>query len=141
MVGLLNWELWAQAGHIAFTCQALVVVDGEDISGRRRELHGQMGGGDDNAEGVEGRVAHEDIVRCWRVDDKEADENGFGLGSVTKHAVKVNVAAGGHLLARKDIDWFVIWDHGGIRELEFLIGGPIENVNRAAMVDKDFLKA
>ena len=43
MVGLLNWELWEQAGHVAFACQALVAVDGEDVTGRRRELHGQMG--------------------------------------------------------------------------------------------------
>ena len=57
MVGLLNWELWAQAGHVAFACQALVAMDSEDIAGRRRELHGQMGGGDNNAEGVEGRTA------------------------------------------------------------------------------------
>jgi len=57
VVGLLNWELWAQAGHVAFACQALVAMDSEDIAGRRRELHGQMGGGDNNAEGVEGRTA------------------------------------------------------------------------------------
>jgi len=57
------------------------------------------------------------------IDDKEVDGNGFGLGSVTKHGVKVNVAAGGHLFARKAIDWFVIWDHGGVWELKFLIGG------------------
>ena len=42
MVGLLNWKLWAQAGHVAFACQALVTVDGEDVTGRRRELHGQV---------------------------------------------------------------------------------------------------
>jgi len=40
MVGLLDWELWSQAGHVAFTCQALVVVDGKDDAGRGRELHG-----------------------------------------------------------------------------------------------------
>ena len=57
MVGLLNWELWVQAGHVVFVCQAFVTVDGEDVAGRRRELHGQMGGGDDSAEGVEGRTA------------------------------------------------------------------------------------
>jgi len=32
-----------QAGHVAFVCQALVAVDGEDVTGRRRELHGQVG--------------------------------------------------------------------------------------------------
>jgi len=55
VVGLLNWKLWAQVGHVAFACQALVAVDGEDVTGRRRELHGQVGGGDDNAKGVEGQ--------------------------------------------------------------------------------------
>jgi len=104
-----------------------------------RELHGQMGGGDDSVESVERRTTQEDIVGCGRVDDKEADGNGFGLGSVTKHGVKVDVAAGGYLFTRKAIDWFVIWDHGNVRKLEFLIGGLVENVNRAALVDKDFL--
>jgi len=57
VVGLLNRELWAQAGHVAFTCQALVAMDGKDVIGRRRELHGEVGGGDDSAKGVEGRTA------------------------------------------------------------------------------------
>jgi len=52
--------------------------------------------------------------------------------------VKVDVAAGRNLFAREAIDWFVVWDHGRIRELELLIGGPVENVNRATLVDKDF---
>jgi len=56
-----------------------------------------------------------------------------------KHGVKVNVAAGGYLFARKTIDWFVIRDHSSVRELEFLVGGLVENVNGAALVDKDFL--
>jgi len=139
VVGLLNWELWAQAGHVPFACQALVVVDGEDVTGRRRKLHGQVGGGDDSAKGVEGRTAEEEIVGCWRVDDKEADWNGFGLGSLTKDGVEVDVAAGGYLFARKAIDWFVIRDHSGVRKLKFLVGGPVKDVNRAALVDKDFL--
>jgi len=53
--------------------------------------------------------------------------------------VKVDVAAGGYFFTREAIDWFVIWNHGSIRKLEFLIGGPVENVNRAALVNKDFL--
>ena len=129
----------AQAGHVPFACQALVVVDGEDVTGRRRKLHGQVGGGDDSAKGVEGRTAEEEIVGCWRVDDKEADWNGFGLGSLTKDGVEVDVAAGGYLFARKAIDWFVIRDHSGVRKLKFLVGGPVKDVNRAALVDKDFL--
>jgi len=114
-------------------------VDGEDVTGRRRELHGQVGGGDNNAKGVEEKTAQENIVGCWHVDDKEADWNGFGLGSLTKHGVKVNVATGGYLFARKAIDWFVIRDHSSVRELKFLVSGPVEDVNRAALVDKDFL--
>ena len=57
----------------------------------------------------------------------------------TKHGVKVDVAAGGNLFAREAIDWFVIWDHGLIWELEFLISGPVENVGRATLADEDFL--
>ena len=53
--------------------------------------------------------------------------------------MEVDVAAGGYLLARKAIDWFVIRDHSSVRELEFLVGGPVEDVDGAALVDKDFL--
>ena len=53
--------------------------------------------------------------------------------------MKVDEVAGGYLFARKVIDWFVIRDHSSVRELEFLIGGLVENVNRVALVDKDFL--
>jgi len=67
------------------------------------------------------------------------DGNGFGLGSIAKHGVKVDVAAGGNLFAREAIYWFVIWDHGYIWELEFLISCLVENVDRAALVDEDFL--
>ena len=139
MVDFLNWELWVQAGHVAFACQALIVVDGEDITRKRRELHGQVGGGDNSAKGVEGRMTQEDIVGCWCVDDKEAKWDGFGLGSVVKHGVKVDVAASGYLFARKAVDWFVIRDHSSVRELEFLVGGPVEDVDGATLVDEDFL--
>ena len=113
-------------------------MDGEDVTGRRRELHGQVGGGDKNAKGVEGRTTEEDIIGCWRVDDKEADWNGFGLGSFAKHGVEVDVAASGYLFARKAIDWFVIRDHSSVRELEFLVGGSVEDVDGAALVEEDF---
>jgi len=53
VVGLLDGELWVQGGHVAFACQALVAVDGEDVTRRGWEFHGQMGGGDDSTEGVE----------------------------------------------------------------------------------------
>jgi len=64
MVGLLDWELWSHAGHVAFACQALVAVDGEDVAGRGRELHGQVRGGNDNAKGIERRMTQEDVVGC-----------------------------------------------------------------------------
>jgi len=87
--------LWAKAGHVAFACKALVVVDGEDVARRGGELHGQMRGGDDGAKGVERGAAKEDIVRCGCVNDEDADKNGLGLWSIMEDCVKVNVAAGG----------------------------------------------
>ena len=98
-----------------------------------------MRGGDDGAEGVERGTAKEDIIRCGCVNDKEADGNGFGLGSVTEDGVKVNVTVCGNLFSRKGIDWFIIRDHGSIWELEFLISFLVEDVNGAALVHKDFL--
>jgi len=135
MVGLLDWELWSQAGHVAFPCQALVVVYGQDVSGWGRKFHGQVRGGDDCAKGIEGRTAQEDVVGCWRVDDKEADLDGFGLGSIPKDGVEVNVAPCGYLFARKAIYWLVIWDHSGVRKLKFLVSGPVEDINKAALIN------
>jgi len=43
------------------------------------------------------------------------------------------------LFAREARDWFVVWDHGSVWEQEFLICGPVEDVDRAALVNKDFL--
>jgi len=43
------------------------------------------------------------------------------------------------LFSRKAIDWFIIRDHGSVWEFEFLICYPGEDVNEAALVDKDFL--
>jgi len=43
------------------------------------------------------------------------------------------------LFSRKAINWFIIRDHGSIWKLEFLICCPVEDVNGAALVDKDFL--
>jgi len=109
-------------------------MDGKDVARRGREFHVQMRGGDDGTEGVERGTAKEDIVGCGRVNIRDTDGNGFSLGSITKHDVKVNVAAGGNLFVREAIDWFVIWDHGSVWELEFLICGPVEDVDRAALV-------
>ena len=43
------------------------------------------------------------------------------------------------MFSRKVIDWFIIRDHGSVWELEFLICYLGEDVNEAALVDKDFL--
>jgi len=51
----------------------LVTVYGQDVTGWGRELHGQVRGGDDYAKCIKGRTAQEDVVRCWRIDNKEAD--------------------------------------------------------------------
>jgi len=53
--------------------------------------------------------------------------------------VEVDIATGGYLFAREALDRLVIRDHGGVRKLEFLVGGPVEDVNGAALIDKDFL--
>jgi len=89
-------------------------MDGKDVARRGREFHGQVKGGDDSADGVERGTAKEDIVGCGHVNNKEAEGNGFSLGSIAKHGVKVNVAASGNLFAKEAIDWFVIRDHGSV---------------------------
>jgi len=53
--------------------------------------------------------------------------------------MEVNVAAGENFFPRKAIYWFIVWDHGGVGELEFLIRSPIENEDGATLVDEDFL--
>jgi len=92
----------------------LIAMNGEDVAKWGGKLHGQMRGGDDNAKGVERGVAEEDIIRCRCVDDEEADRNGLGLGSVTKDGMEVNVATGGNFFPKKAINWFIVWDHGGV---------------------------
>ena len=94
-----------------------------------------MRSGNDDAKGIEGRTAQEDVIGCWRVDDEEADWDGFSLRSLPKDGVEVNVAPGGYLFTRKAIYWLVIWDNGGIRKLKFLVGGPVEDINRAALIN------
>ena len=75
-------------------------------------------------------------LRCGSVNDEEADGNDFGLSSITEDNVKVNVATGGNLFSRKAINWFIIWDHGGIWELKFLIRCLVKDVDGAALVDE-----
>jgi len=53
--------------------------------------------------------------------------------------VEVDVAAGGNLFAREAKYWFIIRDHSGVQKLEFLVGGPVEDVNGATLVNRDFL--
>jgi len=96
-------------------------------------------GGDDGAKGIEGRMAQEDVIGCWRIDDEEADWDGFSLGTLPKDGVEVNVASGGYLFTGKAIYWLVIWDHGDVRKLKFLVGGLAEDINRVALINKDFL--
>ena len=42
------------------------------------------------------------------------------------------------MFARKAIYWLVIWDHGGVGKLKFLVGGLVKNINRAALINEDF---
>jgi len=53
--------------------------------------------------------------------------------------VEVDVSTGGYLFAREAIDWLVIRDHGGFRKLKFLVSGLVEDVNRASLINKEFL--
>ena len=116
-------------------------MDGKDVTERGRELHGQVRGGNDGAKGIEGRTAQEDVIGCWRVDDKEANWDGFSLCPLPKDGVEVDVATGGYLFARKAINWLVIWDHDGVRKLKFLVGGPVEDINGATLINEDFLNS
>jgi len=95
----------------------MVTMYGQDVAGWGRELHGQVRGRDDYAKCIEGRTAQEYVVRCWRIDNKEADWDGFGLGSIPKDGVEVYVAPGGYSFAGKAVYGLIIWDHGGVRKL------------------------
>ena len=61
------------------------------------------------------------------------------MGPLVKDSVEVDVATGGYLFAREAIDRLVIRDHGGFRKLKLLVGGLVEDVNEAALINKDFL--
>jgi len=98
-------------------------------------------GGNDGAKDIEGRTAQEDVIGCWRVDDEEADWDGFSLGPLPKDGVEVNVASGGYLFTGKAIYWLVIWDHDSVRKLKFLVGGRVEDINKAALIHWTFLTA
>jgi len=84
-------------------------------------------------------VAEEDIIRCRCVDDEEADRNCLCLVAIAEDGMEVNVAVGENFFPREAINRFIIWDHGGVWELKFLVRSPLEDVGRAALVDEDFL--
>ena len=92
-------------------------MDGQDVAGWGWELHSQVRGRDDCTKGIEGRTTQEYVVGCWRIDYKEADWDGFGLGSFPKDGMEVYVASGGYLFAGKAIYGLIIWYHGGIKKL------------------------
>jgi len=94
----------------------------EDVARWGGKLHGPMRGRDDGAKGVERGPAEEDIIRCGCLDDLDS----------------VNVAAGGNFFSRKAINWFIVWDHGGVGNLEFLVCCPVKDVDGTALVDKYF---
>ena len=66
---------------------------------------------------------------------------GFWFGFPHEDGVEVDVVVGGNLFAREAIYWFIIGDHSGVQKLEFLVSGPVEDVNGAALVNKDFLNS
>jgi len=53
--------------------------------------------------------------------------------------MEVNVTVGGNLFPGESIYRFIVWDHGGVGELEFLVCCPIEDVDGTALVNEDFL--
>jgi len=53
--------------------------------------------------------------------------------------MEVNVAVGGNLFPGESIYRLLVWDHGSVRELEFLVCCPIEDVDETALVNEDFL--
>ena len=63
------------------------------------------------------------------------------MGPLTKDGAEVDVATGGYLFTREAIDWLVIRDHGGVQKLKFLVGGPVEDINGAVLINKDFLNS
>jgi len=49
-----GWVAGVVAPHIAFSCEQLVAMDGNDVAGWGGELHGQVGCGDDGLKSVKG---------------------------------------------------------------------------------------
>jgi len=51
--------------------------------------------------------------------------------------MEIDVATGGELFTQEAIYGFIVWNHGGCGELEFLICCPVEDVNGTTLVNKD----
>ena len=62
------------------------------------------------------------------------------MDAVAEDGIDVNVAAGGKVFPRKAINWFIVWDHGGVWELKFLVCCPVKDVDGTALVDEDFFE-
>jgi len=53
--------------------------------------------------------------------------------------MEVNVVVGGNLFPGESIYRLIVWDHGSVGWLEFLVCCPIEDVDGTALVNEDFL--
>ena len=67
------------------------------------------------------------------------DRNYLGLSAIAKNGVEVNVAASGNLFPEESIYRLIVWDHGDVGELKFLVCCPIEDIDGIALVNEDFL--
>jgi len=92
MISLNDGKLWAEASHVAFAREPLVVVDGKDISRWGWKFHGQMRCGYDCTKSVEGWSVEEDIIGCGRVNDEETERNCLGLSVIAENAMEIDVA-------------------------------------------------
>jgi len=70
----------------------------DDVTLRGWKLHYKVRGGYYGTQRVDGLAAKEDVVGRVGVDDQVANGNGFGLSSLSKRCVKVDVPFGGDSL-------------------------------------------
>jgi len=70
----------------------------DDVAFRGWKLHCKVRGGYDGTQCVDGWAAKKDVVGRVGVDDKVTNGNGFGLSSLSKRRVKVDVPFGGDSL-------------------------------------------
>ena len=95
--------------------------------------------GYDYAKSVEGWSAEEDIIGRGRFNDEETNRDCLGLSTIAENGMEIDVATGGDLFPCETICGFIVWNHGGGGELEFLIRCRVEDVDRTALVNEDFL--